>query len=324
MQHTLDKTVSVIVPVYNAEKWLDRCVASLAGQSYPHMQIILIDDGSTDDSAAICDRWAEHDARVCAVHQQNAGAAQARRNGLKYTKGGYIGFADSDDYTAPDMYKTLIQAMGDADIAECGWYTVRENGEGCIAHELAEICVHGMECLQYYAEQRQCRNYLCNKLYRADLFEGIETGTYRCGEDAAWNGQLFLRAKNVRTVAKPLYYYVQQPQSICHETVSRKQLDGLRAWEYIYYLWQENTSEEQHFADYAALVLCSNAALLYMRAEILPQSEKKVLQDAAYACFERYDGRNAHWNIASRNRRLMLRLFRLSPRLCGIVYRKLG
>lgn len=102
------ETISVIVPVYNAEKYLDRCVESIVAQTYKNLEIILVDDGSTDNSPAICDAWAKKDSRIRVIHKKNGGVSSARNAGLDACTGDYIGFADADDWMEPDMYEVLI------------------------------------------------------------------------------------------------------------------------------------------------------------------------------------------------------------------------
>ena len=97
--------ISVIVPVYNTAKYLDKCITSIINQTYANLEIILVDDGSTDDSPAMCDMWTEKDSRIKVIHKQNGGASSARNAGLDIMSGELVGFIDSDDYIAPDMYE---------------------------------------------------------------------------------------------------------------------------------------------------------------------------------------------------------------------------
>ena len=112
--------ISVVVPVYRVEKYLDHCIQSIAAQTYPNLEILLVDDGSPDGSGAICDRWAEKDSRIRVFHKQNAGAGAARNTALDAAAGELIAFVDSDDYLQPNMYAHLYGLMKDGvDIAEC-------------------------------------------------------------------------------------------------------------------------------------------------------------------------------------------------------------
>ena len=103
--------ISIIIPVYNAEKYLYKCLESVCGQTYQQLEIILVDDGSTDSSGHICDEWAEKDERIGVIHKQNGGVSAARNDGLKASTGAYIGFVDSDDWIDPKMYEKAYEAI---------------------------------------------------------------------------------------------------------------------------------------------------------------------------------------------------------------------
>ena len=122
------KLISVIVPVYNTEKYIEKCVMSILNQTYKNLEIILIDDGSTDNSPQICDSLAEKDNRITVIHQPNGGVSSARNIGLDNTHGDYITFVDSDDYIEPNMIEFLSENIGDTNIAMCGYTSVEENG----------------------------------------------------------------------------------------------------------------------------------------------------------------------------------------------------
>lgn len=121
--------ISVIIPVYNVESYLSRCVDSVVRQTYKYLEIILVDDGSTDSSGEMCDTYEKIDDRVKVIHKNNGGLSSARNSGLQIAQGDYIGFVDSDDYIAEDMYEILLAYMfDDVDITCCGNYNVSSNG----------------------------------------------------------------------------------------------------------------------------------------------------------------------------------------------------
>lgn len=125
-----EKLLSVIVPVYKVEPYLHRCVDSIRIQTYKNLQIILVDDGSPDNCGKICDEYTELDARIIAVHQKNRGLSGARNTGLRYAKGEYVAFVDSDDWIVPMMYETLVGMIekNDLDMARCGIIETDGNG----------------------------------------------------------------------------------------------------------------------------------------------------------------------------------------------------
>ena len=123
--------VSIIIPVYQVEKYLDKCIASVVGQTYQNLQIILVDDGSTDRSPAICDNWKEQDSRITVIHQPNGGLSRARNAGLKIATGEFVGLVDSDDWIEPLMIETLLSALQEtaADIAVGGFEGFAEDSK---------------------------------------------------------------------------------------------------------------------------------------------------------------------------------------------------
>ena len=122
----MDKLISVIVPVYNVEKFLDKCISSIVNQTYKNLEIILIDDGSTDESVQICDKWQEKDNRVRLTHKENTGVSDTRNIGLEKTTGEYICFVDSDDYIEPDYIENLYKSLteNNADIASITYSSI--------------------------------------------------------------------------------------------------------------------------------------------------------------------------------------------------------
>lgn len=166
--------ISVIVPVYNVEAYLPECMESILNQDYDHLEIILIDDGSTDGSGGICDSYAEKDNRVKVIHQKNAGAAAAKNAGLRVASGEYLAFADSDDYLEPGAYSYMLGLLTEsgADAAECSFrYVSKTAVEDCILYP-EKTRMTGTEYLLQYTRGWNCA-LLWNKLYKRTLFDGI-------------------------------------------------------------------------------------------------------------------------------------------------------
>ena len=125
----MDELISVIVPIYNVEKYLDRCVQSIVSQTYRNLEIILVDDGAQDNSPAMCDAWAAKDSRIRVIHKENGGAGSARNAGLEVMRGSWFTFVDSDDYVAPQMYQRLAAHItDDVDIIECDMAETYDDG----------------------------------------------------------------------------------------------------------------------------------------------------------------------------------------------------
>ena len=179
--------ISVIVPVYNVERYLDQCVESLIGQTYERLEIILVDDGSTDSSGEQCNAWANRDNRIRAVRQCNAGLAAARNTGLDLAKGEYIGFVDSDDYVLPDMFGTLLHNLqeSDADLSIISYE--RENPDGstyCNAFPDKKIVMTSQEAFAYVNQHGYFYVTAWDKLAKKELFDNLPARRRLCGRFA--------------------------------------------------------------------------------------------------------------------------------------------
>ena len=178
-----DPLISVIVPVYNIEKYLERCVNSIREQTYTNLEILLVDDGSTDSSGTFCDKFAEEDNRVRVFHKENGGSSSARNLGIAEAKGEYLGFVDSDDYISVNMYELLVGAIHEfqAEVAQVGRDEIDEEGK-----RLPDICVPPkqkvfIESKDFLRELLMHRGdcSFCTKLVKKSLFEN---GTFPLGE----------------------------------------------------------------------------------------------------------------------------------------------
>ena len=215
--------VSIIIPVYQVEKYLDKCIASVVGQTYQNLQIILIDDGSTDRSPAICDNWKEQDPRITVIHQPNGGLSQARNAGLKIATGEFVGFVDSDDWIEPLMIETLLSALQvtDADIAVGGFEGFAEDSKS-IPYAKAKSTKRRLysteEALKRLLLLRGfIRNFVWNKLYRRTVLSGVAFPEGRLYEDVTWTAQVIGNAKTVVCVDQIFYHYLYRPDSLSHD-----------------------------------------------------------------------------------------------------------
>ena len=205
--------VSVIVPVYKVEKYLDKCVGSIVAQSYKNLEIILVDDGSPDNCPAMCDGWAERDSRIKVIHNQNGGVSSARNSALDAAAGEYICFVDSDDFIEPNTVKYMLENIGDADVIQCGLSYDYADGrvEKC---DITEADFIGEDAARAVIADK-VRPEVWGKLYSAHLFAGIRFDTSKkYGEDLFINYLLMKRAKKLISRNVCLYHYM------CRETDS--------------------------------------------------------------------------------------------------------
>lgn len=223
--------ISVIVPIYNVEPYLDRCVKSIVEQSYDRLEIILVDDGSPDNCPALCDAWAERDSRIKVIHKTNGGLSDARNAGLAAAAGDLICFIDSDDWIEPDFLSALYHAMEQtgAEIAECATQYVAEDGAVIRTRKAASGPLDRTEALRRLVLEDGVYQTVWNKLYRREAVQGIPFAVGKTNEDEFWTYQVFDRINKLATVETPLYNYFQRGTSIIGVGYNIRRLDGLEA-----------------------------------------------------------------------------------------------
>lgn len=224
--------ISVIVPVYKVEKYLDKCVQSIVDQTYQNLEIILVDDGSPDNCGAMCDAWAEKDSRIKVVHKVNGGLSDARNAGMVIATGEYIGFVDSDDCIAPEMYALMhsrILADG-SDIAACGVEMVWEDGtENRMLTRQGNCVLDTSAAMEAVIDESWLKQPVWYKLYKTELVRDIPFPVGKYHEDVFWTWQAVARANKVSVFDTPCYYYLQRSGSIMGQKYSLKRLDALEA-----------------------------------------------------------------------------------------------
>lgn len=228
----MEPLISVIVPVYQVERYLDRCLASLTCQKYGNLEILLVDDGSPDQSGAICDRWAEKDSRIRVIHRSNQGAGAARNVALDEARGALIGFVDSDDYVSPSFYSDLYAMLDEeTDIAECGYLETREEDAQFDSQNRPVRRYTAREAMAEHIRDRVFRQLIWNKLYRREMVEDVRFPVGTGIDDEYFTYQTLGRARGLKRSDKVLYAYRQQENSIMHRPYSIKRLNGIRAKE---------------------------------------------------------------------------------------------
>lgn len=221
----MEPLISVIVPVYKVEMLLSRCIDSILDQTYRNLDIILVDDGSPDGCGRICDEYAQKDPRIRVFHQNNRGQGAARNVGLENAKGMYIGFVDSDDWIAPDMYEILLNCLvkENADVALCGRYLELESSE--------KVPMFHYPQTQIFSSHEAVRRFLLSdgldaatwdKLYTKEIFSNIQYPSSYVAEDMPVTSQLLAAANKVVHCGKPLYYYFQRNGSLSRSDYHEK------------------------------------------------------------------------------------------------------
>lgn len=229
--------ISIIVSVYNIENYLPHCLKSIEEQTYSELEIILVDDGSSDLSGAVCDDFAKKDSRYIVIHQTNQGVAIARNNGKKIAKGNYLFFMDGDDYMHKDTIRTMYEAINiskEYDIAIIDWKRTDnfEEDTTITNNDKKNISIlSGQEMIyKLFGDDHNMEfaGYMWNKLYRRNLIEQIWQQQYKRLQDFDFNLRVFYNTKSVVHIHNELYYYVQRPTSL----VNNPDTAGL-SWHYL-------------------------------------------------------------------------------------------
>lgn len=222
--------ISVVLPVYNVEPYLDKCMNTVLNQTYPNMEIILVDDGSTDHSGKFCDHYAQMDSRVHVIHKKNGGLSDARNVGMACASGEYIAFIDSDDTVALDMIDYLyglIQRFHTS-MSLCCHNVVFDNGEKVKPlGDGAEKVLDSQQAIEDMLYHHLVDTSAWAKLYKRDLFKNISYPKGKLFEDIGTTYKLFLKAKQIACGFVPKYNYQVREGSIVTRSFSRKKLDLL-------------------------------------------------------------------------------------------------
>lgn len=216
--------ISVIIPVYQVEKHLRRCLDSVITQTFSDLEIILVNDGSTDSSGKICDEYAEKDSRIKVIHQENQGLSAARNAGLDIAKGDFIGFVDGDDYIEPAMYENLYQAAieNNADITICNFHRVDDSNKTLFYSNLKAWTGNSKD----FVKKDGIRyNYVWHKLYKKNLFKNIRFPVGRQWEDLFIMHDVFWHAEKITIIPYIGYNYVAHSQSITSAHANEARLD---------------------------------------------------------------------------------------------------
>ena len=269
--------ISIIIPVYKVEKYLEKCIESVLKQTYTNLQIILVDDGSPDNCGKICDEYAKKDSRIEVIHKINGGLSDARNVGINRANGRYIGFVDSDDYIKEDMYEKLINLIKeyDADISICNLYDVidgkeyvrnKDNG----IHEYSRI-----DILKEILLDKNIQSYAWNKLCKRELFDTIRFPVGRVMEDLGIAHKILFDAGQIAYSDEPLYYYYQRDGSTLHTDCIKFFQDRLamvtERYLFLEKLYPDMLENDAYFVDMAL----NDYPILY-RSALDPESDQLI------------------------------------------------
>lgn len=300
----MNDLVSIIVPVYRVEPYLNRCIESIVQQTYEQLEIILVDDGSPDNCPAMCDAWAEKDSRIKVIHKSNGGLSDARNAGLKIAAGDYIAFVDSDDWIHEQYIIQLYRAAKKhhVEIAACDIRVVYgQEQQPILANPVVQV-YETEKALETLIHGDVFRAVVWNKLYHRTLLHGEQFETGRYHEDEFFTYRIMGKVQKMAFVHVPLYYYFQRAGSIM-DSLSWKHLDALDAYlgRICYF--------EHHFPRLYSMDkknFCISCVYLYQRSLELEDQQQKQCAAKIKACRAKVKFLPAEWKEYSFKERVYL------------------
>lgn len=309
--------ITIIIAVYNTEKYLHKCINSIVKQSYHNLEIILVDDGSTDSCAVICNDFAKSDNRIKVLHQTNGGQGSARNKALDIATGDWIGFVDSDDWIDADMYEFLITSTHSeqAEIVECGWKKITENGEIEFITPPKKLIIDNEQAMHalVYGSGKGINTSVCNKLFKRTIIDLIRFPEVRAYEDDEFIHKVLWNAHKILITGEAKYNYLTRPESTMTAEFNLNKLALITVQENICEFLKENAPQ---YFNMAQKVLCSKYFyILYMlkynsnkpQIEIIQATEKKLLALSNEFIRNPLMGAN----------RIMVFVFKLTPNLAN-------
>ena len=245
--------VSIVIPVYNCMEYIDGCMESVLNQTYSEFEVILVDDGSTDESGDKCDYYAQRDERVRVIHKKNQGVSNARNTGVMKAEGEYLLFVDSDDCIDERMIESLVlfSELNDTDIAICGMYDIYANGKKRFPVREVDCVMSGKDAVREMLISNIITGYVWGKLIRKKLVqECVFPEDITIGEDAIVVSKILYKAERVGVFSQPLYNYIHRDMSLMTSDFSEKNMDLIRAYKRIAVWCEENELDMKEETDF--------------------------------------------------------------------------
>ncbi len=305
--------ISVIVPIYNVEKYLPRCVDSILNQSYKNLEVILVDDGSPDNSPKICDEYAKQDNRIKVVHKQNGGLSDARNAGMEVATGEYVSFIDSDDWVDADFISELYKGIkSGADVAECATRLFDDNDNTLSTRGSKESKISRDDALAKLITEDGVYQTVWNKLYKKSQIDELPFAVGKYHEDDFWTWKVFLKIDNLYLCEKPMYNYLQRSNSIIGSSYSLKKLDTLEArYERMLGLKGVKVAED------LALMAFVNTLIYSMQCSVkyLNKADKKVALKRIIDYKNKVKLTAVHYNMMNKKEKMWMKMFMRMPKL---------
>lgn len=320
----MNELLSIIIPVYNVEKYLDKCIQSIISLEGINYELILVDDGSVDKSGEICLKYSSQYENVFLIQSMNEGPGLARNKGLKIARGVYITFVDADDYIEKNYYIDLIKIMTekDLDIIQGSYYEINEDDK------MNRKMCHNIEvsgsrnCCDEYIRRVSFDNYVWNKIFKREIVKHIEFPNIFYSEDQCYLTQAFHNANKVGAYSVDGYYHLVQSNSLCNSAFSVKKLDVLKAVNIMDDYLRANALD---CVDFLSIDACSYVVRFY---PYVNAKDKELLNNVFNKYYPIYAKKvcKKYSSLESRNslkKKLLLMTFRISPVLSSFLVKSL-
>ncbi|WP_180956640.1 glycosyltransferase family 2 protein [Bacillus canaveralius] len=316
----MNPQISIIVPVFNVEDFLQYCIESILGQTFNDFELILVNDGSNDQSGDICEEYSKKDKRIVVIHKENGGQSSARNRGIDVARGAYFGFVDSDDWIHKDMYRTLYSNAVEtgADITACNIMQYDKNStKHLYFHDTTNYLYDRKSAMNELYLNERLTFSPCNKLYSRNLFQGIRFKEGYILEDMDFAYRIIHQSNKIHYTGQALYYYRYNENSTMRKTFSKKRLDEYEVRKNMYSFYLENYPSIANEV-YAELFL--TGLMLYINIEKYYRNEK-----SRYKYLIDIDRNKIKFLIADKNynrkKKLLLSVAFISPNILVKIYR---
>ena len=315
----MEELISVIVPIYNVEKYLNKCIESIINQSYSNLEIILVDDGSEDSSGIMCDSYILKDKRIKVIHKENGGLSDARNVGLDKAKGEYIVFIDSDDWIDEKMIEILYNIIkkNNSDISICDYFLAYNEEIQTQKEDIEIINLSNIEALKtiYDKDLGVCMIVAWNKLYKRNLFKDDIRYPYgKIHEDEFTTYKLLYKAEKISYTNQKMYYYRQRENSIT-SSFNKKRLDCLEAFDervkYMKYIVKNEYLYRKTLREYYGLIIS-----IYFKYEKFYGNDKKTLKELKKKSLKVFMETKIQW---SAKQKIIFGSFIINPKIFKIV-----
>ena len=310
-----DSLISVIVAIYNVECYLDKCVLSIVNQTYKNLEIILIDDGSTDKSPDKCESWKKKDNRIVVIHQKNQGAPFARNKGLNIANGRFISFVDADDYISPFMYESMIAEMENtsSDIVVCGVNWVNENGVIIKNESSSKVFSNKVSAMRDLLNNDCLKEQVWDKLYRYDMIKNILFCEGKKIDDVFWTYKAISKANKITVIKSSYYNYVQRLGSVMGGGYKSYWVQALEAYQIRCEFIRTNMFELYNESVIKYLEVC-----MFHLQKAIKHKQNKIIINSIKSKITYGKQNVSYYSDVPFKRKIWLRLFTVFPEFVSI------